>query len=227
MPACALDGFDMLAQSGSGIRNASSIVSPAEKHPSTSGNQTPNALSSSFSMTAIAPRVNPTPPPGAPRSLSPLWTSLRVGWCEQVGLSDGAPPSRSRGRRKAHDPLRGACRHHQFLLPARGLPPAGDGGGRPARSALPPSASPTATASPASCAPSASGSADKAVKLLVGTRLVTTDGFEVIAYPTDRAAYGRLCRLLTKGNVKVKKGQKGEYHLAFADVAGRQRQARC
>src|SRR3990172_3215367 len=41
----------------------------------------------------------------------------------------------------------------------------------------------------------------QAVKLLVGTRLVTTDGFEVIAYPVDRAAYGRLCRLLTKGNV--------------------------
>ena len=35
------------------------------------------------------------------------------------------------------------------------------------------------------------------IKLLVGTRLVTIDGFEVLAYPTDRAAYGRLCRLLT------------------------------
>jgi len=30
------------------------------------------------------------------------------------------------------------------------------------------------------------------VKLLVGARLVTRDGFEAIAYPTDRAAYGRL-----------------------------------
>ena len=38
------------------------------------------------------------------------------------------------------------------------------------------------------------------IKLMVGTRLVTTDGFEVLAYPTDRAAYGRLCRLLTAGN---------------------------
>src|SRR6476469_8094889 len=28
------------------------------------------------------------------------------------------------------------------------------------------------------------------VKLLIGTRLVTTDGFEVLAYPTDRPAYG-------------------------------------
>ena len=27
---------------------------------------------------------------------------------------------------------------------------------------------------------------EKTVKLLVGTRLVTIDGFEVLAYPTDR-----------------------------------------
>ena len=35
------------------------------------------------------------------------------------------------------------------------------------------------------------------IRLLVGARLVTTDGFEAACYPTDRAAYGRLCRLLT------------------------------
>src|ERR1700740_1973309 len=52
------------------------------------------------------------------------------------------------------------------------------------------------------------------IKLLVGTRLVTVDGFEVLTYPTDRKAYGRLCRLLTKGNLKVKKG---ESHLTFED----------
>ncbi|MBV9567833.1 MAG: PHP domain-containing protein, partial [Hyphomicrobiales bacterium] len=45
-----------------------------------------------------------------------------------------------------------------------------------------------------------------AIKLLVGTRLVTQDGFETLAYSTDRAAYGRLCRLLTKGNLAAKKG---------------------
>src|SRR3954467_7900902 len=38
------------------------------------------------------------------------------------------------------------------------------------------------------------------LKLLVGTHLVTTEGFETIAYPTDREAYGRLCRLLSAGN---------------------------
>src|ERR1700739_1818113 len=42
----------------------------------------------------------------------------------------------------------------------------------------------------------------KNLKLLVGTRLVTLDGFEVLTYPTDRQAYGRLCQLLTKGNRK-------------------------
>jgi len=55
------------------------------------------------------------------------------------------------------------------------------------------------------------------IKLLVGTRLVTVDGFEVLAYPTDRVAYGRLCRLITAGNLKAKKG---ECHLAFEDILG-------
>jgi error-prone DNA polymerase len=53
------------------------------------------------------------------------------------------------------------------------------------------------------------------IKLLVGTRLVTVDGFETLTYPTDREAYGRLCRLLTKGNLKA---DKGECHLAFEDI---------
>ncbi len=55
------------------------------------------------------------------------------------------------------------------------------------------------------------------IKLLVGTRLVTVDGFAAFAYPTDRTAYGRLCQLLTKGNRKAKKG---ECHLTFMDILG-------
>jgi error-prone DNA polymerase len=55
------------------------------------------------------------------------------------------------------------------------------------------------------------------IKLMVGTRLVTTDGFEVLAYPTDRAAYGRLCRLLTAGDLAAKKG---ECHLTFEQILG-------
>jgi error-prone DNA polymerase len=53
------------------------------------------------------------------------------------------------------------------------------------------------------------------IKLLVGTRLVTIDGFAVLTYPTDRAAYGRLCRLITAGNLKAKKG---ECHLTFEEI---------
>ncbi|MFL5260134.1 MAG: error-prone DNA polymerase [Hyphomicrobiales bacterium] len=55
----------------------------------------------------------------------------------------------------------------------------------------------------------------RSVRLIVGVRLVTLDGFEAIAYPTDRKAYGRLCRLLSQGNLKAKKG---ECHIAFEDV---------
>ena len=55
----------------------------------------------------------------------------------------------------------------------------------------------------------------ESLKLLVGTRLVTTDGFETIAYPIDRAAYGRLCKLLSQGNLRTKKGQ---CHLGFDEI---------
>ena len=56
---------------------------------------------------------------------------------------------------------------------------------------------------------------DLNLKFFVGVRLVTTDGFETLAYPTDRAAYGRLCRLLTRGNRRAKKG---ECHISFEDI---------
>jgi error-prone DNA polymerase len=53
------------------------------------------------------------------------------------------------------------------------------------------------------------------IRLLVGARLLTTDGFETVCYPTDRAAYGRLCRLLTSGN---RRALKGECHFTFQDI---------
>ena len=37
------------------------------------------------------------------------------------------------------------------------------------------------------------------MRLLIGCRLQFTDGAELIVYPRDRAAYGRLCRLLSIG----------------------------
>ena len=37
-------------------------------------------------------------------------------------------------------------------------------------------------------------------KFLVGTRIVFIDGTpDILVYPRDRAAYGRLCQLLTRG----------------------------
>ncbi len=53
-------------------------------------------------------------------------------------------------------------------------------------------------------------------KFLVGARLVFIDGTpDILAYPRDRDAYGRLCRLLTKGKRLTKKG---ECHLRFDDL---------
>ena len=44
-------------------------------------------------------------------------------------------------------------------------------------------------------------------KFLVGTRLVFSDGTpDILAYPTDRKAYGHLCRLLSEGKLRAKKG---------------------
>ncbi|MBX3507795.1 MAG: error-prone DNA polymerase [Parvibaculum sp.] len=53
------------------------------------------------------------------------------------------------------------------------------------------------------------------IRFLPGVRLALMDGFEVIAYPQNRAAYGRLARLLTRGNRRAKKG---ECHLTMEDV---------
>ncbi len=52
--------------------------------------------------------------------------------------------------------------------------------------------------------------------LLVGARLVFTDGTpDIIVYPENRAGWGRLCRLLTRGNLR---GAKGECRLTFDDL---------
>lgn len=45
------------------------------------------------------------------------------------------------------------------------------------------------------------------VRFIVGVRLSFTDAVpDVLAYPQDRAAYGRLCRLLTRGKRRAEKG---------------------
>jgi error-prone DNA polymerase len=53
------------------------------------------------------------------------------------------------------------------------------------------------------------------IRLVVGVRLDLQDGTSLLAYPQDRAAYGRLTRLLTGGK---RRAPKGECHLDYADV---------
>src|ERR1700704_7190603 len=54
------------------------------------------------------------------------------------------------------------------------------------------------------------------VRLIVGCRLDLEDFPSVLVYPTDRAAYGRLCRLLTVGKGRA---GKGKCSLFIDDVA--------
>src|SRR5690606_4473585 len=55
-------------------------------------------------------------------------------------------------------------------------------------------------------------------RYLVGVRLCFADGTpDIVAYPTDRVAYGRLCKLLTVGN---QRGEKGRPQLYFPDLFG-------
>jgi error-prone DNA polymerase len=54
-------------------------------------------------------------------------------------------------------------------------------------------------------------------RYVVGVRLCFADDTpDIIAYPADREAYGRLCQLLTRGN---RNGEKGNCRLTFADFA--------
>ena len=55
-------------------------------------------------------------------------------------------------------------------------------------------------------------------RYLVGVRLCFADGTpDIVAYPTSRVAYGRLCKLLTLGN---QRGEKGKPVLHFTDLFG-------
>ncbi|MBN8912721.1 MAG: error-prone DNA polymerase [Rhizobiales bacterium] len=56
------------------------------------------------------------------------------------------------------------------------------------------------------------------LKLIVGVRLVTVDGFECFAYPTDREAYARLCRLLTAGKLKTSNQEHTDCLITFKDI---------
>ncbi|KRA95710.1 hypothetical protein ASD83_18895 [Devosia sp. Root685] len=55
-------------------------------------------------------------------------------------------------------------------------------------------------------------------RYLVGVRLAFADGTpDIVAYPSDRVSYGRLCKLLTIGNHR---GEKGNPTLFFDDLFG-------
>ncbi len=56
----------------------------------------------------------------------------------------------------------------------------------------------------------------QAFRLVTGSRLVFSDGTpDIVAYPANRAGWGRLCRLLTTGNLR---GDKGECLLNLDDL---------
>ena len=56
---------------------------------------------------------------------------------------------------------------------------------------------------------------EKDISIIPACRLDLLDGPSLLAYPTDREAYGRLSALLTLGNMRT---EKGSCHLSRADV---------
>ena len=60
------------------------------------------------------------------------------------------------------------------------------------------------------------------IKPLIGCRIETVEGLAFLAYPTDRAAYGRLCRLISAGRMRTLDGQwqdKGACDIGLAMLA--------
>ncbi|MGB9623285.1 MAG: error-prone DNA polymerase [Phycisphaerae bacterium] len=55
------------------------------------------------------------------------------------------------------------------------------------------------------------------LRLLVGAEIVPDDAPPVLLFPTDRAAYGRLCRLITRGRLRM---PRGGCRITFDDIAG-------
>jgi len=60
------------------------------------------------------------------------------------------------------------------------------------------------------------------LKPIIGCRLETTEGLAFLAYPVDRAAYGRLCRLISAGRMSTPDGEwqgKGVCHISLTMLA--------
>ena len=74
------------------------------------------------------------------------------------------------------------------------------------------------------------GAEEVDIPLIVGARLSFTDGTDLIVFPRDRAAYGRLCRLLTLGKSEMvpqagaqsdgDRIEKAETRLTFEQAVG-------
>jgi error-prone DNA polymerase len=62
---------------------------------------------------------------------------------------------------------------------------------------------------------------EKGIRFIPACRLDLVDGPSLLAYPTDREAWGRLCALLTKGNFRTEKGKCDLYKQdVFEHAAG-------
>ena len=145
----------------------------------------------------------------------------------RMRLRAHAPPAAAAPSTSGHGhPLADKRRDHDryaelqvtthFSLPARRLACRGTVRCRPARSASRRSASSTATRWPASCARIGARAGDRRA---ARRRLPARPALRHLAcwsIPTDRAAYSRLCRLLTLGK---RRAGKGGCHLDWADVA--------
>ncbi|WP_369025365.1 error-prone DNA polymerase [Qipengyuania sp. RANM35] len=61
------------------------------------------------------------------------------------------------------------------------------------------------------------------LKSLIGCRIETVEGLAFLAYPVDRAAYGRLCRLISAGRMQTLDGEwqeKGACDISLTMLAG-------
>ena len=163
----------------------------------------------------VVAAATPSWPPCATTSRSRPRPASASG-CFATATARMPAPARSAGSCMAcSDELRRAAVHVAFLVPARRQLVRGAvrPGGR-ARHRRP-WRSPTATASPASSARTRRRRSP-GVRLIVGCRLDLTDGASLLVYPTDRPAYGRLCRLLSLGK---RRGGKARCLLGWEDVA--------
>ncbi len=60
-----------------------------------------------------------------------------------------------------------------------------------------------------------SAAKDTNIQLIIGAELHPIDGPPVVVWPSDRAAYSRLCRIISRGRLRR---EKGACHITWADI---------